>query len=211
MKLKIVLWSSVNVAEGKFHCWIESQAHPELTKWEMQGTFEVTPLRRVDWIVSNKQNKASKRQQSFIQLQEETDFRNHLLPWLGSTKYNHSRKKKSLHFHLEQNNFSNYMCGHFLLRLQSGFHSSIEECQMKGNNLFKIAQTRITGLTHWQIYVFSAYIFSYISFSKGCSSVAIETISSLFSLPQGLFWGITTAASQATVCVSCPEVAKGKQ
>lgn len=94
------------------------------------------------------------------------------------------------------------MCGHFLLKLQSGFYSSIEECQMRGNNLFKIAQTRITGLTHWQIYVFSAYIFSYISFSKGCSSVAIETISSLFSLPQALFWGITTAASQATLSVS---------
>lgn len=82
---------------------------------------------------------------------------------------------------------------------------------MRGNNLFKIAQTRITGLTHWQIYVFSAYIFPYISFSKGCSSVAIETISSLFSLTESILGDPYCSFPGRSVRVSCPGVAKGKQ
>lgn len=118
--------------------------------------------------------------------------------------------KKTLHFHLEQN-FSNYMCGHFLLKLQSGFLSSVEECQMRGNNSFKIAQTSITGLTHWQIYVFSVYIFPHISFSKGCSSVAIETISSLFTSTGSILGDHYCSFPGHSVCVSCPGAAKGKQ
>lgn len=106
------------------------------------------------------------------------------------------------------------MCGHFLLlRLRSGFHASTAECQMRGNSLFKIAQTRIAGLSQLiERCIFSLNSFLHLLFQRlfiCCHRDHFQ--STLFPCTGSILGDHRSSFPGRSGCASCAGAAKGQK